>query len=84
MKVDGIILIATHLSQEHRKLFQRSSIPILIVAQESDDCACIINDDYHAGYEVGKMVGENKLDDVIYLARWYSTRYRWSTSTITR
>ncbi len=23
MKVDGIILIATHLSQEHRKLFQR-------------------------------------------------------------
>lgn len=67
MKVDGIILIATHLSQEHRKLFQRSSIPILIVAQESDDCACIINDDYHAGYEVGKMLGENKLDDVIYL-----------------
>lgn len=67
MKVDGIILLATHLTDKHHEVFKKLSVPILIVAQECQDVACIINDDYHAGFEVGKIVGENNLDDIIYL-----------------
>lgn len=67
MKVDGIILLATHISEQHKELFKQLSIPILIVAQECEECACIINDDYHAGYAVGQIVGQRCLNDVMYL-----------------
>lgn len=67
MKVDGIILLATVITEAHRQLIAKLNTPILVVAQETTDTICVINDDYHAGVEVGRMVGKRGLKDIIYL-----------------
>lgn len=67
MKVDGIILLATHITKKHQEIFKELTVPLVIVGQESRECACIINDDYHAGLEVGKLIGTKQLRDIIYL-----------------
>ncbi|CAM3764541.1 LacI family DNA-binding transcriptional regulator [Cytobacillus oceanisediminis] len=61
-KVDGIILIATGVTEKHIETINSIQIPVLIVAQEVDQCNCIINDDYQAGYKMGQyIVGKGHL-----------------------
>lgn len=67
MKVDGIILMATNISEEHKQLVKKLNIPIVFVAQKFEDGISIINDDYHAGYEVGCFVGEANHKNIVYL-----------------
>lgn len=67
MKVDGIILMATEITEEHKKLAQTLTIPILFVAQNYEDGISIINDDYHAGYDVGCFVGDANHTQIVYL-----------------
>ena len=44
MKVDGLILSATHLSEAHHRLLAQIDIPIVVVAQRYEEGVCIIND----------------------------------------
>lgn len=67
MKVDGLILIATVISEAHKKVLSSLNVPIIVVGQEYASGVCIINDDYHAGYSVGEIIGKRQLRDVIYL-----------------
>ena len=48
LKVDGIILIATEITQRHREAIKRLNVPIIIVGQKYDSSVSIINDDYNA------------------------------------
>ena len=58
MKVDGLILSATHLSEAHHRLLAQIDIPIVVVAQRYEEGVCIINDDYYGGKFVGTYIGE--------------------------
>ncbi|WP_026583133.1 LacI family DNA-binding transcriptional regulator [Bacillus sp. J33] len=66
-KVDGIILIATGVTEKHIETINSIQIPVLIVAQEVDQCSCIINDDYHAGYKMGQYIAKNGHQSVAYI-----------------
>lgn len=66
-KVDGIILIATGVTEKHIEVINAINIPVLVLAQESDQFTCIVNDDYQAGYEMGKYVAEEGHQSVAYL-----------------
>ncbi|GLB62051.1 LacI family DNA-binding transcriptional regulator [Cytobacillus sp. NCCP-133] len=66
-KVDGIILIATGVTEKHIETINSIQIPVLIVAQEVVHCSCIINDDYHAGFKMGQYVSEKGHSAVAYL-----------------
>lgn len=57
MNVDGLILSATHLSEAHKELLAQIDIPVVVVAQNYKDGACIINDDYYGGKFVGNYIG---------------------------
>lgn len=54
-RVDGIILIASVISDEHREIFSSLNVPLVILGQHVEGHDCVYNDDYHAAYEVTKL-----------------------------
>lgn len=50
--VEGIILLATIITEEHLTAFRSLNIPIVILGQQLDDYDCVFHDDYRATYDV--------------------------------
>lgn len=67
LKVDGIILIATEITNKHKKAISKLKIPIIIVGQKYDKAISIINDDYNAGKVIGEYILKNGHKKVLYL-----------------
>lgn len=72
-QVDGIILLATVLTDEHQEAFASINVPIVILGQHVEDHTCVYHDDYHAMFDVAKValqqsrvpayIGVNELDE---------------------
>ncbi|WP_427706900.1 LacI family DNA-binding transcriptional regulator [Staphylococcus parequorum] len=56
-KVDGIILMATEITDRHMEVINKIDVPVIIVGQEHKDLHSIIHNDFHAGYMVGEALG---------------------------
>ena len=54
--VDGIILIGTVISAEHRKFLKNSKVPVVVIGQYTKYANCIYHDDYGAGKAMGRLV----------------------------
>ncbi|MGM9961203.1 MAG: LacI family DNA-binding transcriptional regulator [Allobaculum sp.] len=67
LRVDGIVLIATNLGQEHQALQKSSSIPFLVMGQKFPSGISIIYDDYQAGFTVGEYAYEMGHRNVTYI-----------------
>ncbi|MDO4295657.1 MAG: LacI family DNA-binding transcriptional regulator [bacterium] len=67
MKVDGILLSAISITQEHRELIQQAEIPIVVLAQEYEDGISVVDDDYRAGLLMGEYVGKQGFERVAYI-----------------
>lgn len=67
MKVDGIILLATHITKEHEALVEKLDIPVLFVAQKYEHGISIIYDDYEAGKFIGSYVGGLSFQHHVYV-----------------
>lgn len=50
-QVDGIIFLATKISEKHIKILSKIKVPIVIVAQNVDNYNCVYYDDYNASVE---------------------------------
>lgn len=57
-QVDGVILIATILTPEHKRMLKNLSVPIVIVGQQLSGYCCVFHDDYHASYDLTKLLLE--------------------------
>lgn len=57
MNVDGIMVLAISLTEKHRAAVEKANIPVLFLGQRFPDGNSVINDDYHAGREMGRYVG---------------------------
>ena len=57
LKVDGIILSATEITEAHKNIIKTISIPIVFFGQEVENAISIANNDYNAGKEVGEYIG---------------------------
>ena len=53
--VDGIILIGTVISAEHRKFLKNSKVPVVVIGQYTKYANCIYHDDYGAGKAMGRL-----------------------------
>lgn len=51
--VDGIVLVATMITDEHRAAFASCRVPIVLIGQNVEGVACVYHDDYEAAYELG-------------------------------
>lgn len=66
-RVDGIVLMATHMTDEHLDIINNVEIPVVIVGQFSEGVHCIIHDDYGAGWKMAEYTARYFKDDFLYL-----------------
>lgn len=57
--VDGIILIGTIFTREHKTLLKNLSVPIVILGQKLDGYSCVYHDDYHASKELAHILAKS-------------------------
>lgn len=55
-RVDGVILIATVFTPEHKKMLKNMSVPVIVLGQKFDGHFCVYHDDYHGMYDLTKLV----------------------------
>lgn len=67
LKVDGIILLATEITEKHKKSIKNLKVPILVVGQEYRLANSIIDDDYNAGGVIGEYIYAHNHKDILYL-----------------
>ena len=67
LKVDGILLSAINITDEHREIIRNSLAPLVMLAQDYDDGICVVYDDYGAGKAMGTWVGRGHPDRVGYM-----------------
>lgn len=67
LRVDGIVLIATNLGQEHQILQKSSSIPFLVMGQKFPSGISIIYDDYQAGFTIGEYASKMGHRNIAYI-----------------
>lgn len=67
MNVDGIILIATQVSNAHCTLVKKMDLPFVFVGQKYEDGISILYDDYRAGRKIGELVASKGHRDVVYI-----------------
>ena len=54
-QVDGVILIATVITPEHREAISALPVPIVVLDQDVDLCSCVYQDDYAAARDVTRV-----------------------------
>lgn len=57
-RVDGVILLATVFTEEHKRLLEEMSIPVVIVGQRLSGYSCIYHDDFDAGHDLTRKILE--------------------------
>ena len=57
-RVDGVILLATVFTPEHKKVLKNMNVPVIILGQKFDGHYCVFHDDYHGMYELTKLILE--------------------------
>ncbi|WP_278926553.1 LacI family DNA-binding transcriptional regulator [Staphylococcus auricularis] len=55
-KVDGIIFMATELTEAHLKVIDEIDVPVIVLGQEDKNLYCITHNDYKAGRLVGEAI----------------------------
>lgn len=55
-QVDGIIFMATKITEKHLKVMQEVNVPIVVVAQNLEEYPSVYNDDYNASRDVAKYI----------------------------
>ncbi|MGL5124294.1 MAG: LacI family DNA-binding transcriptional regulator [Fusobacteriaceae bacterium] len=67
LKVEGIVLIATEVTNEHIKYVKKSKIPILFVGQICNETYSIVNDEKKAGKIIGEHIVKSGHKDILYV-----------------
>lgn len=66
-RVDGVILIATVFTSEHKKVLKNMSVPVVVLGQKFDGQYCVYHDDYHGMYDLTKLVLEKGRKNIGYI-----------------
>lgn len=67
LNVEGIIVIATEITDLHKKFVKESKVPILFVGQICNESYSIVNDEDAAGQLIGEYVFKNNHKDILYI-----------------
>ena len=55
-RVDGVILIGTVFTAKHIAMLKKSRVPVVIVGQQLAGMSCVYHDDYHAFYDITRLL----------------------------
>lgn len=65
--VDGIVLVGTMITAEHRRFFKESKVPVVVIGQHTKYANCIYHDDYGAGKLMGHAVAKAGKGEIAYI-----------------
>ena len=65
--VDGIVLVGTMITAEHRRFFKESKVPVVVIGQHTKYANCIYHDDYGAGKLMGHAVAKAGKGKIAYI-----------------
>lgn len=65
--VDGIILVGTMITAEHRRFLKESKVPVVVIGQHTKFANCIYHDDYGAGEAMGRAVAAKSKKEIAYI-----------------
>lgn len=65
--VDGIVLVGTMITAEHRRFFKESKVPVVVIGQHTKYANCIYHDDYGAGKLMGHAVAKASKGEIAYI-----------------
>lgn len=66
-QVDGIILVASIFTIAHKRMLKSLSVPVVIVGQYLSGYSCVFHDDYHACYDLTRMLLEKGRKNLGYI-----------------
>ncbi len=80
-QVDGVILVATILSPDHKRILRGMKVPVVIVGQRLSGWCCVYHDDYHCMRDMTRLfldkgckkigyIGVTQNDKAVGLARY--------------
>ena len=55
----GVIFIATILTKKHMELLKQMSVPVVFIGQYLPEYSCVSYDDFHAAYDLAKLLLKN-------------------------
>ena len=67
MGTDGVILLSTVFTPEHKKIIKSMEIPVIIIGQKIKGMHCVYHDDYHAMYEITKYMIHRGVQNPCYI-----------------
>lgn len=73
-RVDGVILLATIFTPAHKKILKKMKVPVIIVGQKFDGSCCVFHDDYHAIYDLTKLLLEKGRKNIGYIGVFMQDR----------
>lgn len=59
-EVDGIVLLGSILTKEHKKLIKQSKVPVVISGQRLQGCSCVYQDEESAAFDITNYVIKRK------------------------
>lgn len=65
--VDGIVLVATMITDEHRRAIESCRVPIVLIGQNVEGAACVYHDDYEAAFELGRALAGRADGKIAYI-----------------
>lgn len=66
-QVDGVILVATVFTLEHKRMLKKATVPVVIVGQYLSGQCAVFHDDYHASYDLTKLLLEKGRKNLGYI-----------------
>lgn len=73
-QVDGVLVMGTAFSDEHKKALDEMTVPVVIMAQQLEGHACVFHDDYHAIYDITKRFLEMGRKNLVYMSAFHEDR----------
>lgn len=67
LNVEGIVVIATEITKEHKNFVKRSKIPVLFIGQICKETYSIVNDEENAGKLMGEYIAKLGYKNVLYV-----------------
>ncbi|MBC5996266.1 LacI family transcriptional regulator [Romboutsia ilealis] len=65
--VDGVIFVATIITEKHLEIIKQMKVPIVIVGQKVEGYPCVYHSDYEAAYEMTNFLIRNNHKNIAYI-----------------
>lgn len=64
--IDGVILVATSITQRHCELIEKMPVPVVVIGQRCEVCSNVYFDDSEAAEEIASVMLKKRRENIVY------------------